>query len=107
MTGKWRWLIYLLIAWQVVRASISAFVNPWRWSADQCLFILFVGVGCLWAGTWLFIWIKDGSAGVRRYRTLRQEKWNKAMNPKIFQWSLLFWVVVAIALVVVFNISQH
>lgn len=103
MNGKWRWLIYAIVVWQFVRATIAAFVVPWRWNADQCIFLLFAFAICFSAATWLFVWIRGGSAGLRQYQLVRNERWSKSLNPKLFRWSLLFWIVVAMVLVVFFN----
>ena len=109
MTAKSRWIFYGVIlaflAWQWVRTTIAAFSIPWRWSQDQVLFLL-LPLGLAYVlGVWAFTWASGGSAAVKA-------RWAKVhLPPRLARkqhWqNLSFGIVVAIALVVIFNFARH
>jgi hypothetical protein len=111
MTANPRWIfhgvILTFLAWQWVRTTIAAFSIPWRWSQDQVLFLL-LPLGLAYVlGVWAFTWASGGSAAVKaRWEKVR---WPPELpkNKKILWMQMGFWIVVAIALVVIFNFARH
>jgi hypothetical protein len=105
--GKWRWfLFYGIAAWIVIRETISAFRVPWRWSLDQCLFAFLAACAIYALGYWGLVWRRGGMALVRERLAARRQRIDAAADKNVFLWSLAFWLVVAIALVVMFHITQ-
>jgi len=105
--GKWRWLLYLIVAWQFFRTTVSAFSVPWNWTLDQCLFLFFAACVIFASGFWALIWLRGGADAVKERWSFNQQQNARSLNKKFFLWSLLFWIAVAIALVLLFNFLQH
>jgi hypothetical protein len=99
----WWWLVYALVAWQFITISFWALYLPWTWTTEQFLFVGIVVLAVLWA----FAWWRRGTAGIKdtlaKARRLRSDPSNKSA----FRWNLIFWIAVALALVVYFNMTGH
>jgi len=107
MTGKWRWLLWvggLLIALRII---LRAFSSPWDWNSDQWLFAELVFCVVAVAAVWGFVWLRGGKEGVRAHWARMQARASVPMNPKLFRRGLMFWILVAIALVFVFQMMQR
>jgi len=106
MRGKWRWLLYAFLLWEVARTAFLAFSVPWRWTADQYLFVFFL----LCAGSvlvlWGTVWWRGGMAAVKERWALRQQVTGAPISKKVLLWAFVFWIVVALALVLFFNARQ-
>jgi hypothetical protein len=100
----WYWAILALVAWQFVTTAIHAFAVPWSWTGDQ-LQILFYGFCiCIVLGMWGFVWMRGGTAAVKARWSQRGQVLDAARSKKVFRWSLVFWIVVALGLVFIFDI---
>jgi hypothetical protein len=97
----WRWLTYAVSALVVLRTTFRATYYPWAWTTDQVLFVGFLVVATLL----LFVWWWRGSEGFddtfAKARALRANSEYKSIN----RWSYAFWIAVAVALVVYFNMK--
>jgi hypothetical protein len=107
MLGKWRWLLYGIAAWMIVRTTISAFRVPWRWSLDQCLFAFIAACAIYALGYWGLVWRRGGMALVREHLAARRQRMDATAGKNVFLWSLFFWLVVAVALVILFHMTQR
>jgi hypothetical protein len=105
--GWWRWLLYVFVAWQVATTTFWAFRVPWSWTPNQCLFVFFALCAVIVAGLWGYVWFHDGTAAVKeRWAFVKQQR-NSTPTKSIFLWGLVFWVLVALALVFAFNMMQR
>ena len=107
MTGKWRWVVSLIVLWQFARATVRAFSVPWRWNADQLLIVFLAACFAVALGVWASIWLRGGKAAVKEHWAKVQRQNAMPVNKSGFQWSLLFWIVVAFVLVVIFHATQR
>jgi hypothetical protein len=106
MRGKWIWLGYLVSAVFLINTGISAFSTAWSWTSTQLLFVI-LGIGLTFVvGSWAVIWLRGGTAALKAQWALRQERIKTPLSRKTFVWSLLFWILVAVALVIYFNMTQ-
>ena len=105
-TPFWIWLLYVFALWQFVKETYSAFHRPWTWTNDQIGFVflaLCTGIGI---GSWSFIWWRGGTSAIKA-------RWARVANPfadsstRLFGWRLLFWILVAMALVFFFSWRQQ
>jgi hypothetical protein len=107
MSRKWFWLAYALLAWQFAKTTVSAFSVPWSWALDQLLFVFYVLCGAIVLGFWAFTWQRGGTEAVKARWAQRQQRMAAPLNKKAFRWSLVFWITVAIVLVIIFNVMQR
>ena len=107
MQGKWRWLLYVFLAWQFVRITFAAFYVPWRWTIDQCLLVFMLLCVASVLGFWAVLWQRKGIVAVKEQWALRQQRMAAPLDFKANRWNLVFWIVVALALVVFFNEFQR
>lgn len=100
-----RWLGLAVTFWTIAIASYWAFRRPWRWDGNQILFVLCLTCLSIVILSWGVVWMRGGSHAVR-------ERWAMVKNPapvspRFHRWSLAIWIVVALALVFIFNMYQH
>ena len=107
MQGKWRGLLYVFLAWQFAKTTLAAFSVPWSWTLDQCLFVFFIMCAAFVLGFWAFLWQRGGTAAVKERWALIQQRRDAPLNKKAFRWSLVFWIAIAVVLVVIFNVFQR
>jgi hypothetical protein len=111
MTANPRWIfhgvILAFLEWQWVKTTIAAFSVPWHWNGDQLRFLLFLAVFAYVPGIWTFTWASGGSAAVKARWAKLYLRPRLATGRKQLWQSLSFWIVVAIALVVIFNFARH
>ena len=107
MQGKWRWLIYAFLAWQFARVVFAAFYVPWSWTVYQCLLVFMLLCAVSAVGFWAFLWQREGTAAVKERWALRQQRWAAPLDFKARRWNLVFWIAVAVVLVVIFNMVQR
>lgn len=106
ISGKWRWLIYLVVAWQLITTTIRAFLVPWTWNLDQVL-TCFGGVALIFILVmWFAFWKRHGWAATKERLGMVRQRYEKTPSKKTFYWSLVFWIAVTIALVVYFNYKR-
>lgn len=101
------WLICLVAVWQVAMTTIRAFEMPWVWNLNQCIaamILVFVPISIV---RWGLIWRQAGLEGVKSKISAFEAEIETPRARKNFRWSLVFWVAVAIALVVYFNMKQN
>jgi hypothetical protein len=100
-----RWLIWLAAALIVSPMAFRALAAPWTWTFDQTLLtILTLGL-LVSAGLWLRVWLQGGNALVKERWQARQRY--QSPSKRSFGWSLVIWIVVALALVVLMNLYQY
>ncbi|MEO8895163.1 MAG: hypothetical protein ABI450_04720 [Rhizomicrobium sp.] len=107
MRGKWLWLIYLLAALVFVRAAVSAFSAPWIWTSDQIFFVFLLFSIAVGLGSWIVIWLRGGTAAVKAHWAARQERMQASFTGKSLTRNLWFWLLIAVALVIFFNLAQR
>lgn len=107
MRGKSYWLIYVLFGWYLIRTTISAFVVPWSWTIDQILFIFLMICLTIAIGFWAAVWRRGGVAAVKVQWESNWKQLDRPRNETLYRWSLLFWILVAVGLVIYFNLNQH
>jgi len=107
MRGKWLWLIYPVALLIIIRTALAAFSVPWRWTQDQVFFLFLIFCVVVGLGSWIVIWMRGGTAAVKARWTARQARMDAAFSSKAMSRNLLFWILVAVALVIEFNVSQH
>jgi hypothetical protein len=103
--GKLFWVIWLLVACQLVWTAIRAFAAPWIWNPYQCLtavFLLSLAAGIVWLG---LMWSREGLDGLKvRIAAVETE----IETPRSrFRWNLVFWIVAAIMAVAYFSMEQR
>src|SRR4051812_28742564 len=107
MQGKSRWLLYLIVGWVAAKTTLSAFSAPWSWTLDQCLFVFLVLCAVFVLAQWVLTWQRGGMAAVKERWAFNRQQRSAPLDKKIYYWSLLFWVAVAVALILVFNLVQR
>jgi len=107
---KSRWWLWVFLAILAVRAFsivIMAFREPWRSSFDQWEAIFFATLLFLVVAFWGHLWLREGNAGVKsRLVFLSKESARFPLNRRQFRFALVFWIVVALALVAFFNFME-
>jgi hypothetical protein len=106
MTGKWRWLIWVMVALIMLRTAIVAFRAPWTWNPDQCLVTILAAAILIVAVWWAYIRTRYGAEGFRERWTARRRRLAAPLPKNFYSWSLAFWIVVALGLVVFFNVME-
>ena len=102
--GWWLWLLYAFVIWQFATTAFWAFHGPWTWTTNQIVFVFYTVAIIVGLGSWLFIWWRGGSQAVKeRWARMRRAP---AISKRAFTWNLLLWVVIALALVLLFNWLQ-
>jgi hypothetical protein len=104
-----RVITYVVATTVIAGAAIRAFSMPWHGTADQWL-VVFVSlclIGLLI--TWGYIWARHGRAGLKERWKLRRERFANAapISTRFLAWGLVFWIAVAVALVIFFNMTSH
>ncbi|HEY4076496.1 MAG TPA: hypothetical protein VGM26_06135 [Rhizomicrobium sp.] len=107
MRGKWLWVIYPLMVLIVIRTAVSAFRVPWTWTQDQLLLVLLALAIAFGVGQWLLIWRRGGAAAVKAQWAVRQERMDAAFTTKAVTRNFLIWLLIGVALVVLFNFAKH
>lgn len=102
------WLLFVILA-AVMLGMSRAFARPWRWDFSQIEFAVLLGAIVLAVASWGIRWWLYGTEGVK-------QRWNKfdrgvatelGNRPKMRR-NFIFWIVIAIALVIYFNMThQH
>ncbi|HEY5048029.1 MAG TPA: hypothetical protein VII49_08435 [Rhizomicrobium sp.] len=108
MGGKaWRWFGWAVVALTMVVDIIRALRSPWTWTAYQCLFLLVVVSAVTIATMVGYVWIRHGREGLNvRWRLFREAS-AKTPPRRVTVLNLLFWIAVAIALVVYFQVTHR
>jgi hypothetical protein len=89
----------------MLSTAFRALAAPWTWTSDQTLLaILALGL-LVSAGLWLRVWLQGGTALVKERWQARQRFQPPSKN--FFGWSLMLWIAVALALIVLMNLYQH
>src|SRR3569623_3768857 len=107
MRGKWLWLIYLLAVLVVIQTAVTAFSVPWIWNQEQIFFVFLMFSVAVGLGSWILIWLRGGAAAVIAHWVGRQERLNESLTAKSLSHSLWFWLVLAVALVILFNVARR
>jgi hypothetical protein len=87
--------------------AIRAFETPWTWNLYQCLAAIIlcsVPVGIV---RWGLLWKRTGIEGVKAKMAAFETEIETPRARQNFRWSLVFWIVVALALVIYFNMRQN
>jgi hypothetical protein len=105
--GKWRWVLYVLVVWQFAATTFRAFHEPWTWTANQYYFVIFAVASAIGVGSWAFVWLRGGAPAVKaRWMSFNQARETQS-SKRFFRMSLVFWIIIALALVFVFNLVQR
>jgi hypothetical protein len=107
LRGKWLWLIYLFAVLVVIRTAVTAFSAPWIWNPEQIFFAFLMFSVAVGLGSWILIWLRGGTAAVKAHWAARQERLNASLTTKSLSHSLWFWIVLAVGLVILFNVARH
>lgn len=103
MSGKLSFIALAFIALLLALNAPLALSAPWTWSNTQVLTLFYAACVGIGIGGWVSIWLRRGTGGIKG-------RWNgapphvKLLSRKFYSWSLVFWIAVAIGLVVFFNI---
>jgi hypothetical protein len=100
----WYWVACLIAVWQLITSAIRAFSGPWVWNVDQCLTVFFAICLIALLVLWARIWKRGGMALVKA--TWTETDRGRVPSKKVFGFSLVFWIFVAIGLVVFFSMRQ-
>ena len=104
MQKAWRWISRLVVTAIFARTVISAFSVPWRWTLDQYIVAFLVLCAVPVLGVWAIIWQRTGVEGVKKdWALMRSRQKAAAPSGKTYLLYLLFWMAVAVGLIVVFN----
>ena len=105
----WRWVLLAFFAWKLLTTTFWALHEPWRWTGNQVLFVFFLACLGFVALFWGITWMRGGDLAIReRWALVRQGVKNTpSQSPKFFGWSLVFWIAVALALTVYFNMAHR
>jgi hypothetical protein len=109
MRGWWWWLFLAFFAWKMVMTSYWALARPWRWDVNQILFAFFLACVTYVVVFWSVLWLRGGKDAVRQ-RWARVKSLPQAMERvprKSRTLSLVFWIVIALVLVFVFNLLHR
>jgi hypothetical protein len=86
--------------------AVQALSIPWTWNGSQLLLIFFLGlVGCI-AGWWAIIWFRGGSEAVKRRWKFPYEGQAVSPSSEATGFDYLFWIVIAVLLVLIFYFMQ-
>ena len=106
-SGVWVWGFGILAA--VVLAVLRVSGRPWSWDFSHFSLVFLLAAIFLALASWAVRWMRYGTEGVT-------QRWNKfgdgltaelGNKPKMRRY-LLLWILVAVALVVYFNLThQH
>lgn len=101
------WPVLLAAVSILVTTAIRAFETPWVWNFDQC--IALAALACVPIGIvrWGLIWKQSGLEGVKSKISTFQAELESPRARINHRWYLVFWIVVAVALVVYFNLKQN
>lgn len=103
MTSSLRWVAWVIVGWLVITTAIRAFWVPWTWNAVQWEFVILLALVSVGPAMWGYIWVRGGSEAVEARRAALRAAAAKPLSKRFYAWSLLFWIAVALALVVLFN----
>lgn len=102
------WVVYGGVALAVLLAVSRAFSQPWQLNFDQISLIFLLAAIILAIASWLFRWRRYGTEGVKqRWRTFDEGVTAELSNGPEFRRNLIFWIMVAILLVIISNVTQH
>lgn len=111
MTSRFRWVAWVIVGWLIITTAIRAFWVPWTWNAVQWEFVILLALVSVGPAMWGYIWVRGGSEAIEARRAaVRAAAAAKPLSKRFYTLSLLFWIAVALALVVLFNfldIAQH
>ena len=103
MTPRIRWVAYIVVGWVLIGTGIRAFWVPWTWNVVQWEFLFLLALVSIGPAMWGYIWMRGGVEAVEARRIALRAAAAKPLPKGFFTWSLLFWIAVALALVVLFN----
>jgi hypothetical protein len=110
MRRWWWWLGLAFVAWKVLTTVFWALNRPWRWDGNQILFVFFLACLGFVVLFWIQLWFRGGRTAVQeRWANIRSMPEIMASRPrdKVYRWSLVFWIVFALALTFVFTLRQQ
>jgi hypothetical protein len=103
----WKWVLYALILWQFIMTGYTSFHQPWMWTTVQLLFVFSATCLAIVVVAWSFVWWRGGTPALKARSALIR---NNACAPRSKRWgfwNFLFWVIIAVALVLFFNWQQQ
>jgi hypothetical protein len=103
MTSRFRWVAWVIVGWVIITTAIRAFWVPWTWNVVQWEFVIVLALVSVGPLMWGYIWMRGGSEAVEVRRAALRTAAAKPLSKRFYTWSLLFWIAVALALVVLFN----
>jgi hypothetical protein len=106
----WWWLIIALLVGVTAITGAGALSHPWAWDTSQTHFLFCLAVLGYVALVWGVTWLRGGNAAVRaRWAKVEQmpELIRQRRHGPSRRKQLLIWVGIALALVFVFQLSQH
>ena len=106
MRGIWLLLIYAVLLLFVIGTGADAFSAPWTWTPVQIRFSFLMVSVAIGLGYWGVVWLRGGSAAVKAQWAARRERMRQPFEWKVFGKILLFWIGIAVALVVLFNLHR-
>jgi hypothetical protein len=104
--GVWVWICGILTA--VVVSILQVSPGPWSWDFSHISLIFLLTAVLLAITSWVVRWMRYGTEGV----TQRWNKFGDGLSAELGKQSkmrsyLVFWIVVALALVIYFNMTQQ
>lgn len=105
--GKWRWLIYFVVAMTLLGTAVRAFSAPWTWSSDQIVTTIFVLVATVISAMWATVLFREGPRGMRDRWRLGHRTPAVPLSRNFFSWSTIIWLLIALGLVVFFNYTRR
>ena len=106
MSGRFRWVAWVIVAWTVIGAFVSAFRVPWTWNANQVFLVLILLCLTPLPVFWGYVWVREGAAGVKTRWANRNSIVAQPLSKRALFWTYVFWIGVGLALVVLFNVVQ-
>ena len=105
-SGVWVWGLGILAA--VVLAVLRISAGPWTWDFIHFSLVFLLAAIFLALASWAVRWVRYGTEGVT-------QRWNKfgdgltaeLGNKAKMRRYLVFWIMVAVALVIYFNMTQQ
>ncbi len=106
MSGTWRWVTLAFVALLLIGSAFQAFAVPWTWTRSQWLVLIYGICICIAVGRWGLIWLQEGTSGVKSRWSAVSQQLRTRRSENFYLLSVGFWIVVAIGLVVAFNILK-
>jgi hypothetical protein len=108
MSGKWGvwvWIFGLLAAGVLAVLRVPA--GPWGWDFNHLSLVFLLAAIFLALASWFVRWMLYGTEGVtQRWNKFGDGLTSELRNRAKMRRYLSFWILVAVALVIYFNITQ-